>query len=249
MGKRNEQGQFVSETGGAVGVQDPPTDKLEQAADTGRQLEFMTPELEARLRSMGWVSPSQQPVHQPPSQAPYVGADMLDGEDIDPEDIIPDQPPPVYIPGDLMEKLYVPSDVIEAREEDANKSHLDELKFQNEPVMIYIHPQPTEHPDRCVPCFVNAMPGEVWDEGIHRWLAIGFFPIERNIITRRKYVEVIGRARIENVTNEITYRPDKHTLNNLKRRQGARWPFSIRMDWNKGRRAQSWYRTMFAQRY
>ena len=248
MAKRNQQGQFVSETEGAVGVQDPPAD-ANQSADTSRQPDQITPDMEERLRRMGWVPPGHQPVYQPPSQAPYVGADMMGGQDIDPEDIIPDQPPPVYLPGDLLEKLYVPSDVIQAREEDANKSHADELKFQNEPVMIYIHPQPTEHPDQCVPCFVNGHPGEIWDDGIKRWLAIGFFPIERNIITRRKYVEVIGRARVENVTNEVTYKPDRHSLNNVRRRQGARWPFSIRMDWNKGLRAQSWYRTMFSQRY
>ena len=245
--ERDHKGHFVkgSDTGG-VGLQEPPSDDA-QGADPSRQPEFMTAEMEEKLRAMGWVAPHQAKVQRP--AAPYVGADMLGGYDIDPEDIIPDQPPPLYIPGDLMERLYVPSDIIEARAEDADKSHLDEMKFQNEPVLIYIHPQPTEHPDICVPCFVNGMGAEVWDAHLHRWLSIGFFPVERNIITRRKYVEVIGRARVENIHNEISYKLDKHTLNNIRRRQGARWPFSIRKDWNTSPRAQGWYRTMFAQRY
>ena len=245
--KRDDRGHFVSDgEKGGVGLQEPPSDAT-PGAGPSRQPEFMTAEMEERLRAIGWVPPHQAKVEQPAS--PYVGADMMGGYDIDPEDIIPDQPPPLYIPGDLMERLYVPSDIIEAREEDASQSHLDEMKFQNEPVLIYIHPQPTEHPDQCVPCFVNGRGAEVWDARLNRWLSIGFLPVERNIITRRTYVEVIGRARVELIHNEISYKQDKHTLNNLRKRQGSRWPFSIRKDWNTGPRAQAWYRTMFAQRY
>lgn len=254
---RNDRGQFVKDSeAGGVAVAEPPVGQEQPGAEPGptshQESEQMTPELEARLKRMGWVSPSeaqQRPVPVAPVQTPYVGSGLIGGEDPNTEDFIPDQPPPIYMPGDLLERFYAPQDVIVAREEQASQSQLEEMKFQNEAVMIYIHPQPKEHPDSCVPCFVNGRGAEVWDNRVQRWLSIGFLPVEQNVITRRQYVEVLGRARIEMVNNQIVDLPGGHKDNVIRKRQGSRWPFSIRMDWNKSLRAQQWYRTMFAQRF
>lgn len=71
------------------------------------------------------------------------------------------------------------------------------LAMAEEPVTIMIEPSPEENAPIVVDCWVNGKGAEVLDPRSGKWMELGCLPIGGAITTKRKYVEVIARAKIE----------------------------------------------------
>ena len=81
-----------------------------------------------------------------------------------------------------------------------DQSYLQALAFAEEPVCIRIEKSSQKNPPKTVPCWVDGVGAEVFKDG--KWYKLGFLPIGQPIITRRKYVEVIARAKIDTINTE-----------------------------------------------
>ncbi len=82
-----------------------------------------------------------------------------------------------------------------------NKDYLDELAFNEEPVTIRLEPSTDKNAATWFPIWVNGKGAEVFIND--KWVAFGYLPVAVPLVVKRKYVEVILRAKIDNVTTEV----------------------------------------------
>ena len=88
--------------------------------------------------------------------------------------------------------------IIIKAEKGTSKSYLDELAFMEEPVTIRLEPSAEKNAPAWFPASVNGEGAEVLQPD-GRWLhmAEGYLPVGRRVTTKRKYVEVLLRAKID----------------------------------------------------
>lgn len=86
--------------------------------------------------------------------------------------------------------------IIEVDEEALQKEYAEKLAFNEEPITILINPSNEKFPAPCIDCWVNGRGAEVWMNG--RWTVTGAIPVGMEVITKRKYAELIMRAKREN---------------------------------------------------
>jgi len=89
--------------------------------------------------------------------------------------------------------------VLEAKH--LEREYADRLAMDNDPITILIQPSSTENPELTVPVWVQGEGAEVFVNG--KWMKLGFLPIGGEVITKRKYVEALGRARPVNCRTEV----------------------------------------------
>lgn len=111
-----------------------------------------------------------------------------------------------------------------------NKEYLDELKFQDEPVKIILNPTADENAPTSYPVWVNGKGAEVFQRD--RWEEITYLPIGQPIITKRKYLEVIIRSKIDRVTTTHEDATVERPINRVRRATLAVHSFSILEDKN-----------------
>ena len=129
------------------------------------------------------------------------------------------------------------SDAPDEREEDVvvaqqlpKKAYLDELAFNEEPVTIRLEPNTDKNAATAFPVWVNGKGGEIFQNG--HWLEIGYFPVGRPFITKRKYLAVIVGAKVDTLHTEVR-EPDSETPNNvIQRFTSAVHSFSVIEDAN-----------------
>lgn len=113
----------------------------------------------------------------------------------------------------------------------AKQAHLDELAFMEEPVTIRIEENSkSDFPETHVPVQVQGEGAEVLQNG--KWVKIGWLPIGVPLTTKRKYVEVLARAKPENVRTQHDDANVERPRNMLTRRSSAAYPLSIIRDNN-----------------
>ena len=83
---------------------------------------------------------------------------------------------------------------------DLGQAYLEALAFAEEPVCIRLERSSAKNPPKTVPCWVQGKGAEVFSDG--KWWALGFLPIGQPIITRRKYIEAISRAKIDSIDTQ-----------------------------------------------
>lgn len=123
-----------------------------------------------------------------------------------------------------------------------------DLAFMEEPIMIRIEPSDEENAPIVVDCWVNGKGAEVLDTLTGKFMEINCLPIGQPIITKRKYVEVLARARTDRVTSqEETAHPDVGRDGfKVQRRSQRKNMFSVLEDKNpKGR---EWLNRIHAER-
>lgn len=103
------------------------------------------------------------------------------------------------------------------------------LAFMEEPVSIMIQKANEKHAPIVVDCWVNGRGAEVFQNG--QWLVLGYLPVGREIITRRKYVEVLARSKVDNVTTDVIQSPDSEQ-NLVNVGTSSKAPFSVIEDRN-----------------
>lgn len=96
-----------------------------------------------------------------------------------------------------------------------NQDYLDELAFNEEPVTIRLEPTAEKNAPSSFPVWVNGKGCEVFSNG--RWFEMIYIPVGQIITTKRKYVEVIIRAKIDTVHTEVR-EPESEMPNNVVRR-------------------------------
>lgn len=108
--------------------------------------------------------------------------------------------------------------------------YLDELAFNEEPITIRLEPTAEKNAPTSFPIWVNGKGCEIFVNG--KWYEQAYIPVGKVITTKRKYVEVIIRAKLDTVHTEVS-EPDSENPNNVVRRfTSAVHSFSIIEDRN-----------------
>lgn len=119
-----------------------------------------------------------------------------------------------YQAGDAQKSLEVVTDGI------SFKDAAELAAFMEEKVEIRIHPSDNPLAERYVPLGVN---GEMV-----------YLERDRRLVVKRKYVEVLCRAKRVGYTQDLSNMTDEQRLNTLHANRGLQYPFSIIRDTQKG---------------
>lgn len=111
----------------------------------------------------------------------------------------------------------------------SDSAYMAELAFLEEPVTIRISPSSEKNPARTVQCWVNGKGAEQLTNG--RWMQCGWLPVGHIVTTRRKYVEVLARAKGETVSTRVVQHGEFEE-NFADRTASLKYPFSILKDEN-----------------
>lgn len=119
-------------------------------------------------------------------------------------------------------------------DERVNKDWLDDLAFNEEPVTIRIEPSAEKHAAGAHPVWVNGKGAEVFQNG--GWQEIGYLPVARNLIVKRKVVAVLAGAKFDRISTEVVEVTNENPVNKINRFTSANVTFSVLEDRNpKGR--------------
>lgn len=111
----------------------------------------------------------------------------------------------------------------------SDEKFLADLAFMEEPVTIRIEENSrSDFPETHVPVQVQGKEAEVLQNG--RWLTIGWLPIGVELTTKRKYVEVLARAKSDAVKTSHDDATVERPQNKITRRSSANYPMSIIQD-------------------
>jgi hypothetical protein len=160
-----------------------------------------------------------------------------------------DKPPRFFIPGDSMARQELHSDQLPKTEQmppvsdpstydgdvvlterTHEQDYLDELAFMEEPCTIRIEPSSDRNAAGAMPVWVNGKMAEVYQNG--RWDEIGYLPVGRVLIVKRKVLEVIIRAKIDTVQTKILEQDSERPNNVVNRFTSPVHSFSILEDRN-----------------
>lgn len=104
------------------------------------------------------------------------------------------------------------------------------LAFMEEPVTIRLEPSGDRNSVNVFPVWVNGKGAEVFENG--RWREIGYLPVGQVITVRRKVIEVIARAKVDNIQTDVTDRESERPNNTIQRYTTAVHSFSVLQDAN-----------------
>jgi hypothetical protein len=111
-----------------------------------------------------------------------------------------------------------------------NADYLDELAFNEDPVMIRLEPSSDKNAATAYPIWVNGKPAEVFQNG--RWDEIGYLPVGRVLTVKRKVLEVIIRAKIDTIHTKVQEMESERPNNIVQRFTSPVHSFSIIEDAN-----------------
>lgn len=105
--------------------------------------------------------------------------------------------------------------------------YVSELAFMEQPIMIRIERSNEKFAPNTVDCWVNGKGAELFVNG--KWMVCGWLPVGKPIVTRRKYVEVLLRAKPEAVSTQVI-RHNESEDNILNRFTSNKYPLAILQD-------------------
>lgn len=105
-----------------------------------------------------------------------------------------------------------------------------ELSFMEEPVTIRLEPSTEKNAANVFPCWCNGRGGELMVDG--RWITVTYLPVGMEITTKRKYLEVIVRAKIDTIQTDVIENPGQDPENRIRRFTSPIHSFSIIEDRN-----------------
>ena len=124
-----------------------------------------------------------------------------------------------------------------------NDGNLEALKFNEEPVEVMVYPSSEENAPKAIECWVNGKGAELFNDG--KWHTIGAIPVGFNVITRRKYAEVLLKARRDKITTSHDGTEVERPNNRVIRGSSAVANIQIVTDNNP--RGMEWLRRCMAQ--
>lgn len=112
----------------------------------------------------------------------------------------------------------------------ADNDYLAELAMMEEPVTIRLEPSSDKNAATVFPIWVNGKPAEVFQRG--RWDEIGYLPVGRPLVIKRKVLEVIIRAKTDAVHTRVQNMDAERPENVVERFTSPVHSFSIIHDDN-----------------
>lgn len=98
-----------------------------------------------------------------------------------------------------------------------DKDGLAALDFAEQGVKIMIAKSQEKNAASTVYCSVNGKGAECWDESRRRWFELAWLPVDRLITVKRKYVEVLMRARKIDIQTDVGSTNDENPHNRVVR--------------------------------
>jgi hypothetical protein len=130
----------------------------------------------------------------------------------------------------IVDSSQYEGDIVTGEKIGGNTDYLDELKFMEEQVTIRIEPSSDRNAAGAMPIWCNGKPAEVYQNG--RWDEIGYLPVGRVLIVRRKVLEIIIRAKVDTVQTQIIGQDSERPNNVVSRFTSPVHSFSIIEDRN-----------------
>lgn len=121
-----------------------------------------------------------------------------------------------------------------------NKDWAADLAFSEEQVTIILNPSSEKNAPTSFPVWVNGKGAEVFQNG--RWDEIGYLPVGRPLIIRRKVLEVIMRSKLDSVTTQHDDSTVERPHNRINRATSAVHSYSILDD--KSPKGAAWAKEM-----
>jgi hypothetical protein len=135
-----------------------------------------------------------------------------------------EQPPPI---GDTRDYQ---GDIVTG-EKIGKDDYLDELAFMAEPVTIRLEPSSERNAANVYPVWCNGVAAEILINGV--WRAIGYLPVGQVITVKRSVLEIIARAKTEEIRTDYNEREDPdRPANRITRHPRAVHSFSVIEDRN-----------------
>ena len=131
---------------------------------------------------------------------------------------------------DIGDDNFHEPEIVEVDPALASKDYLDELKFNEEPVTIRIEPSTDKNAGNVFPVWNNGIPAEVFERG--QWRRIGWLPVGRPLIVKRKTVATMIMAKIDTIETQILDPTEEKPNNVIRRFTSAVHSFSIMEDNN-----------------
>lgn len=122
------------------------------------------------------------------------------------------------------------AEVITAPEDVLKADYAQELAFNEEPITIRIERSSEKYAPRVVDAWCNGKGAEVLVQG--RWVETAYLPVGIPVTTKRKYVEILARSKIDSVNTKVEDRDSEHPTNLVERSTSSRAPFSVIEDRN-----------------
>lgn len=121
-------------------------------------------------------------------------------------------------------------EIVRADPSIADVDYQAELAFMEEPVTIRLEPSTDKNAANVFACWVNGRGGEMLIDD--RWVTVTYLPVGVEIVTKRKYLEVIVRAKIDTVQTDVIESPGQDPENRVKRFTSPVHSFSVIEDRN-----------------
>lgn len=116
-------------------------------------------------------------------------------------------------------------------DEMAKEEYLKQLAFNEEPVTILINQNArSDYPETHVPVQVNGKGAEVLMNG--NWVAMTYLPMDTELTTKRKYVEVLVRSKSVTIATKHDDATVERPHNTQVRRTSSNYPVSVLKDDN-----------------
>lgn len=128
------------------------------------------------------------------------------------------------------------------------KNRLELEAFLNDPVKILIHRSNEKNfAPKCTDLIsINGIPAEVLTE--KGWMRIGYLPRGKAIIVKRKYIEILAKARLEGFQTVVSQpNPNEDPINEVQSTNTYTLPFSVLEDRNQPKGAEWLEKLMQAQ--
>jgi hypothetical protein len=118
---------------------------------------------------------------------------------------------------------------IEMVEGRIESKRMDDLAFMEEPLTISIQKGSEKYAANMVQCAIEGRGAEQFING--KWVSFGWLPVNRPVITKRKYVEVLARAKSDTVETKVQKFED-HEDNRAIINTSGKYPLSVIRDAN-----------------
>lgn len=110
------------------------------------------------------------------------------------------------------------------------KGYAADLAFGEDPVTIRIERSSEKHAAPMIDCWVNGKGAEVLTS--RGWIELGYLLVGVPLTTKRKYVEVLARAKHDTINTKVEDATVENPKNEIERYSSSRAPFSVIKDEN-----------------
>ena len=139
------------------------------------------------------------------------------------DDLPIDQKPQIEFESELADEVVVAPEVLQ-------KEYMAALAFAEEPVTIRIERTAEKFAPHVIDCWCNGKGPEILVNG--KWVEFKALPVGMPVTTKRKYVEIVARAKVDTVNTKVEDRQSDNPRNLIDRYTSSRAPFSVIQDRN-----------------